>query len=85
MIGIDETWEEINRMDHASKAAALALLGKKKRLLKILEEKQEDERDCIPAPFVNNMYRTISARPFLTGTSYKYGSCSKRASLVKSI
>lgn len=41
--------EEINRMDHASKAAALALLGEQKRLLKILEEKKEEGIDVCPA------------------------------------
>lgn len=41
--------EEINRMDHASKAAALALLGEQKRLLKILEEKKEEGIDVCQA------------------------------------
>lgn len=41
--------EEINRMDRVSKAAALALLGEQKRLLKILESKTEEEMDVCQA------------------------------------
>lgn len=40
---------EINRMDRESKAAALAILGEQKRLLKILESKTEEEMDMCQA------------------------------------